>query len=104
MRANARGLAALVVALSLVVSPLAPAALAAAGPGNTTQEIRGLKRTNQFLSILIALLKLLDEIGTLPPGPPPPPAPIHTGPGPLPVVAPDDPGPALRTAGPAGAP
>jgi hypothetical protein len=96
-----------VIALSLGMYSLAvsyaPEALAAAGPGNTVQEIRGLKRTNQVLSILLALLKLLDEIPTLPPGDPPLPGPIHPGPGPLPVVSPDDSGPALRMAGPAGA-
>lgn len=62
----------------------------------TPNDIPGLKRTNQVLALVIAFLKLVDEIGQLPdPGDiAPMPPPIGTGhpgplPGPLPVTLPD---------------
>jgi hypothetical protein len=61
-------------------------------------ENKVLKRTNQGLSILLAFLKLLDEIAAQTSGgndpspvPPPPMGTGHPGPGPLPLRAPDVP-------------
>lgn len=96
---------ALGLAMLILAFPLVPAARAATGGSPTTLENAGLKRTNQVLAILIALLKLVDEISSLPdatPPPPMPPPPIgtgHPGPGPLPSYAPDDPSVALAVAG-----
>jgi hypothetical protein len=89
---------ALFLAFAVLTGPLVPVARASAGPSPTTLEIPGLKRTNQVLSLIIAMLKLIDEIAQLPPGDggTPMPPPIGTGhpgplPGPLPVISPDDP-------------
>ena len=60
-----KGLAVLVVLL-VTCGPLVPAARGAPVPGATTNEIAGLKRTNQVLSALIAFLKLCDELSQLP--------------------------------------
>jgi hypothetical protein len=85
------------LALLIVGGPLVPAARAASGGGATTLENTGPKRTNQVLSIVLALLKLVDEIGQMAPGGGTPmPPPIGTGhpgpmPGPLPITMPDDP-------------
>jgi hypothetical protein len=96
------------VSLAWSAGPGAIPARAATGAGAVTLEIRGLKRTNQVLTVLTALLKLLDELGSLhgfdgmPPPPPPGPPPSgtgHPGPGPLPVLAPDDPPLAQSIAG-----
>ena len=89
--------ASLFLLLALSAGPGAVPARAASG--ETTLDIHGLKRTNQVLAALIALLKLLDELSTLnagdgmpPPVPPPVPTPNgHPGGGPYPVLAPDDP-------------
>ena len=86
-----------VVAVLLVLS-LATAPVYAATPlGSHTNEIPGLKRTNQVLSAVLAFLKLVDEIHDLPDlgGGSPMPPPIGTGhpgpgPGPLPLLAPED--------------
>ena len=77
------------VALFLAALVLAPplVTVARSSTGTRTNEIPGLKRTNQVLSALIAFLKLCDEISQLPdPGDGTPmPPPIGTGhPGPLP--------------------
>ena len=79
--------AAVVLVLLLTFCPLVPAAHATPFPGASTNELPGLKRTNQVLSALIAFLKLCDELSQLPdPGDSAPlPPPIGTGhPGPLP--------------------
>ena len=85
------------VALLLVLLALAPPLVTAsqAASGTSTNEIPGLKRTNQVLSAVIAFLKLCDEIAQLPdPGDgapmPPPSGTGHPGPlpGPLPCLAP----------------
>jgi hypothetical protein len=91
----------LLLTLALSAGPAIAPARAASGPGDSTLEIRGLKRTNQVLAIAIALLKLMDELarmsndGSPPPPPPVPPPPPsgggHPGPGPYPVLTPDDP-------------
>jgi len=91
----------LLLTLALAAGPATVPARAASGAGDSTLEIRGLKRTNQVLAITLALLKLLDELAGLshdgsPPPPPqvPPPPPSgggNPGPGPYPVLAPDDP-------------
>lgn len=105
MRGALRSGLALALAMLIFALPLVPAARAEAGGSPTTLENAGLKRTNQVLAILIALLKLVDEISSLPdatPPPPMPPPPIgtgHPGPGPLPSYAPDDPSVALTVAG-----
>lgn len=73
----------LLVAMLTVAQP----ALASVPLAPETNEIPGLKRTNQVLALVIAFLKLVDEIGQLPdPGDGTPmPPPIGTGhPGPLP--------------------
>ena len=91
-----------VLALAVSAGPIAVPARADTGTGAGTLEIRGLKRANQILTVLTALLKLLDDLASVGPGfdgaqpPPVPPGPPpsgtgHPGPGPLPVVAPDDP-------------
>ncbi len=99
-------MASLFLPLALSAGPGAVPARAAGG--ETTLEIRGLKRTNQALAVLIALLKLLDELSTLNPGdgmpppvpPPVPPAPTgHPGGGPYPALAPDDPPSEMSYAG-----
>ena len=89
-----KGLAALLVLL-VTCGPLVPAARAAPVPGASTNEIPGLRRTNQVLSALIAFLKLCDELSQLPDpgGSAPLPPPIGTGhpgplPGPLPFTTP----------------
>jgi hypothetical protein len=91
----------LLLTLALAAGPATVPARAAGGAGDGTLEIRGLQRTNQVLSIVVALLKLLDELAGMshdgsPPPPPtvPPPTPPGgngTGPGPYPAIAPDDP-------------
>jgi hypothetical protein len=93
-----RGPVALFLACLIFAGPLVPAARATPLPGPVTLEGSGLKRTNQVLAVLIAFLKLVDEIGGLPGGGgmPPMPPPIGTGhpgpgPGPLPIQTPDDP-------------
>jgi len=114
LRAGARRLVAfpltlsLLLTLALAAGPATAPARAASGAGDTTFEIRGLKRTNQVLALTIALLKLLDELAGLshdgmppPPTPVPPPPPSgggNPGPGPYPVLAPDDPPLALSVA------
>ena len=104
MRGALRSGLALGLATLIVAFPLAPAARAATGGSPATLENAGLKRTNQVLAILIAFLKLVDEISSLPTGTPPPPMPPppigtgHPGPGPLPGLAPDEPSVALATA------
>jgi hypothetical protein len=87
-----KGLAVLAIVLVLG-APVA--AHAAPVPGATTNEIPGLRRTNQVLSALIAFLKLCDELSQLPDpgGSTPLPPPIGTGhpgplPGPLPCTTP----------------
>ena len=90
-----RAVAALLVAV-LLAAPIGAVARASTSAGWSTNDIPGLKRTNQVLSALIALLKLVDEIRALPdPGGPeePMPPPIGTGhpgplPGPLPIRMP----------------
>jgi hypothetical protein len=75
------------LALFLFAGPLVPLAHASTPVGDSTNEIPGLKRTNQVLSAVLAFLKLLDELSNLPdPGQGTPmPPPIGTGhPGPLP--------------------
>ena len=87
---------ALLLAFLLVAVPTATVARASTPIGAGTDEIPGLKRTNQVLSALIAFLKLIDELRALPdPGGPngPMPPPIGTGhpgpmPGPLPLKMP----------------
>jgi len=73
------------LALLLFTAPVAHAAIPVSA---RTNEIPGIKRTNQVLSALIAFLKLIDEMREMPdPGGPdaPMPPPIGTGhPGPLP--------------------
>ena len=65
-----RAIATLLVA-ALLSGPMVTAARASTSAGWSTNEIPGLKRTNQVLSALIALLKLVDEIRALPdPGAP----------------------------------
>ena len=84
---------ALVLVLSLATGPV----FASTAAGASTNEIPGLRRTNQVLSALVAFLKLVDELANLPnPGEGSPmPPPIGTGhpgpgPGPLPLLAPGD--------------
>ncbi len=80
----------------LVAGPMLTVAHASAPAGARTEEIPGIKRTNQVLSALIAFLKLIDEMRELPdPGgsTTPMPPPIGTGhpgpmPGPLPLKMP----------------
>jgi len=84
-----RRLLALALAGLVFTAPLASVARAATPVGASTNEIPGLKRTNQVLALLIAFLKLVEEIGQLPdPGEgtpmPPPIGTGHPGPGPLP--------------------
>ena len=83
---------AVVLVLSLGTAPVYAASLPA-----YTNEIPGIKRTNQVLSALLAFLKLVDELHDLPDlaGGSPMPPPIGTGhpgpgPGPLPLLAPED--------------
>lgn len=88
-----RGLA-LVLLLLVFAAPLVPAAHAAAAAAPATHEHTGLKRTNQVLSILLAFLKLFDEVAALPSGgtmPPPPIGHPGPGPGPLPFTSADEP-------------
>ena len=89
MRVRAAALALLLAFTSSLVP------VARATTGASVNEIPGLKRTNQVLSLVIAFLKLVDELGQLPaPGEGAPMAPpIGTGhpgplPGPLPFLAP----------------
>ena len=91
-----RAALALLLAVSLVAGPGVTVARASTPIGASTDDIPGLKRTNQVLSALIAFLKLLDELREMPdmggPSAPMPP-PIGTGhpgpvPGPLPMKMP----------------
>lgn len=85
---------ALVLALLLLSPPLTRVAHAGAGAAPVTLENTGLKRTNQVLSILLAFLKLVDELAALPSGgtmPPPPIGHPGPGPGPLPFTSPGEP-------------
>ena len=87
---------ALLLVAALLAGPMVTAARATTSAGWSTNDIPGLKRTNQVLSALIAFLKLVDEIRALPdPGAPaePMPPPVGTGhpgplPGPLPIRMP----------------
>jgi hypothetical protein len=96
LSALARRALALALAMIFLGGPLVPVARAATGGGAVILENRGLQRTNQVLSVLLALLKLIDEIGQLDPGAgtpmPPPSGTGHPGPmpGPLPVTTPGD--------------
>jgi hypothetical protein len=98
-----RGPLALALA-ALVLS--APLARAATPPAASVNDIPALKRTNQVLALVIAFLKLVDELAQLPdPGDGTPmPPPIGTGhpgplPGPLPGIAPGEPMTELAVAG-----